>query len=162
MLLNKVIREAIVSRIMADIPQPDYLTQATDLIAKFVNGKTPPQILKLQASEEFSPWVTSGTSFYVDSFGYLPVRVPPKTPGLAQLQDAVKELAKQSADARTDRANLRTKVEANLAVCKTSKDVEERFPDFVKYLPQTAQDALLPSTTDLMDTLKAAGWKKAK
>ena len=36
MLLNKVIREAVVSRIMADIPQHDYLTQATDLIAKFV------------------------------------------------------------------------------------------------------------------------------
>ena len=29
MLLNKVIREAIVSRIMADIPQHDYLTQDT-------------------------------------------------------------------------------------------------------------------------------------
>ena len=86
----------------------------------------------------------------------------PKTSGLDQLQDAVKELARQSADAKADRANLRAKVEATLAVCKTSKDVEERFPDFVKYLPQTAQEALLPSTTDLMDTLKAAGWKKAK
>ena len=162
MLLNKVIREAVVSRIMADIPQHDYLTQATDLIAKFVKGKTPPQILKLQASQELGPWVTSGTSFYGGSFGYLTVRVPPKTTGLGQLQDAVKELARQSADARVDRANLRVKVEANLAICKTSKDVEERFPDFVKYLPQTAQEALLPSTTDLMDTLKAAGWKKAK
>ena len=56
MLLNKVIREAVVSRIMADIPQHDYLTQATDLIAKFVKGKTPPQILKLQASQELGPW----------------------------------------------------------------------------------------------------------
>jgi len=162
MLLNKVIREAVVSRIMADIPQHDYLTKATDLIAKFVKDKTPPQILKLQASQELSPWVTSGTSFYGDSLGYLTVRVPPKTPGLGQLQDAVKELAKQSADARDARANLKVKVEANLALCKTSKDVEERFPDFVKYLPQTAQEDLLPSTTDLMYTLKAAGWKKAK
>lgn len=162
MLLNKVIREAVVSRIMADIPQHDYLTQATDLIAKFVKAKTPPQILKLQSSQELSLWVTPGTSFYADSFGYLTVRVPPKTSGLGQLQDAVKELGRQSADAKADRANLRAKVEANLAVCKTSKDVEERFPDFVKYLPQTAQEALLPSTTDLMDTLKAAGWKKAK
>ena len=162
MLLNKVIREAVVSRIMADIPQHDYLTQATDLIAKFVKGKTPPQILKLQASQELGPWVTPGTSFSGGSFGYLTVRVPPKTTGLGQLQDAVKELARQSADAKADRRNLRTRVEANLAVCKTSKDVEERFPDFVKYLPQTAQEALLPSTTDLMDTLKAAGWKRAK
>ena len=162
MLLNKVIREAVVSRIMADIPQHDYLTQATDLIAKFVKGKTPPQILKLQASQELGPWVTPGTSVYCDSFGYLTVRVPPKTTGLGQLQDAVKELARQSADARVDRARLKIKVEANLAICKTSKDVEERFPDFVKYLPQTAQEARLPSTTELMDTLKAAGWKKAK
>ena len=162
MLLNKVIREAVVSRIMADIPQHDYLTQATDLIAKFVKGKTPPQILKLQASQELGLWVTPGTSFSGGSFGYLTVRMPPKTTGLGQLQDAVKELASQSADARANRVSLRVKVEANLAVCKTSKDVEERFPDFVKYLPQTAQVALLPSTTDLMDTLKAAGWKKAK
>ena len=162
MLLNKVIREAVVSRIMADIPQHDYLTQATDLIAKFVKGKTPPQILKLQASQELGPWVTPGTSVYCDSFGYLTVHVPPKTTGLGQLQDAVKELARQSADARVDRARLKVRVEANLAPCKTSKDVEERFPDFVKYLPQTAQEALLPSTTELMDTLKAAGWKKAK
>ena len=162
MLLNKVIREAVVFCIMVDIPQHDYLTQAIDLIAKFVKGKTPPQILKLQASQELSPWVTSRAYIYGGSFGCLSVRVPPKTPGLDQLQDAVKELARQSADARVDRARLRIKVEANLAVCKTSKDVEERFPDFVKYLPQTAQEALLPSTTDLMDTLKAAGWKKAK
>ena len=162
MLLNKVIREAVVSRIMADIPQHDYLTQATDLIAKFVKDKTPPQILKLQSSQELSPWATASTAFYGGSFGCLTVRVPSKTSGLDQLQDAVKELARQSADAKADRANLRAKVEATLAVCKTSKDVEERFPDFVKYLPQTAQEALLPSTTDLMDTLKAAGWKKAK
>lgn len=162
MLLNKVIREAVVSRIMADIPQHDYLTQATDLIAKFVKAKTPPQILKLQASQEFSPWVTSGTSIYGGSFGCLTVRVPPKSSGLDQLQAAVKELASQSADARAGRANLRAKVEANLAACKTFKNVEERFPDFVKYFPQTVQEALLPSTTDLMDTLKAAGWKKAK
>ena len=162
MLLNKAIREAVVARVMSDVPQTDYTTKATDMIAKFVRDNTPPQIAKLQAYPELAGWLTSGTSVWANSLGYFTVKVPSNLPKLVELKDALEELAEKDAAEKSARKMLKTKVEANIAACKTSKELEERFPDFAKYLPKSEAEARLPATTDLIDNLKLAGWPAGK
>ena len=162
MLLNKAIRGVIVARVMSDVPKTDYTTKATDMIAKFVRDNTPPQIAKLQASPNLAGWFTSGTSIWANSLGYLTIKVHSSLPNLGELKSALLELAEKNDAEQSSRKMLRAKVEANIAACKTSKELEERFPDFAKYLPKSESEAHLPATTDLLDTLKSAGWPAGK
>lgn len=157
MILNKLIREALVTRIMSDVPEVDYMTQATDLIAKFVKEKTPAQVTKLLNSE-LKEWVMPGTTHYAKYLGYFNIRVPHTTEGFKELTNKLAELGEKQSNQSDERRALRAKIQANIDACKTSKELAERFPDFVKYLPEDTSDALLPATTQLLDTLKAAGW----
>ncbi|MGB4448699.1 MAG: Nmad5 family putative nucleotide modification protein [Cloacibacterium sp.] len=157
MMLNKVIREALVKRIMSDVPEVDYMTQATDLIAKFVKENTPAQITKILNSE-LKDWVMPGNTHYAKYLGYFNIRVPSTTEGFQTLEEKLAELGDKQSNQSDERNSLRAKIQANIDTCKTAKELAERFPDFVKYLPVDTKDALLPATTQLLDTLKAAGW----
>lgn len=60
------------------------------------------------------------------------------------------------------RCALEAKLKASLNGCHTVKQLKERFPELAVYLPEPDTAVQLPATTELMDSLRAAGWPEGR
>lgn len=166
MKLSKYMKEAIVRKIIADIPERNFQAEAEALVLPAALSRLP---AKVKAA-----WEDSNTAAFVQTArlgtncGALKVLIPARSSYLdtaekieaigAETWAAFQALCAEYRAERWERHRLCATLEANFSRITTRKQFVERFPELEKYAPAEPEVlANLPATTDLMDTLKAAG-----
>ncbi len=166
MKLSKYMKEAIVRKIIADIPMRDFQAEAEALVLPAAMARLPASVSAVVNNPETSAFVKRarlGTNC-----GALYVQIPTREQYLdtadkigavgQQTWEAMQALCGEHRAAKEERERLRRTLEANFSRITTRKQFVERFPDLAKYAPaEDVVTANLPATTDLIDALKAAG-----
>lgn len=147
--------------VMADIPCPSY--DAVHAAVKAVClANLPPAIVRALKDPALAPHIACGTHHF-DC-------ISSPTPGWARNDEVIEKLLEadetvKAAHAAYDEAlaayqQIDRDLRNNLRVIKTVAEFEKQFPELLRYLPKDAPTvANLPTTTALMDALKAAGLK---
>lgn len=160
--LTTQIRNRIVSAVLADTPDT-IAEDATKLQAEIEEWAW--SQLPAPCPEPLRPYIQI-SNLYMDD-GKMYVHVPynrafdwaeQRARIRAEFGDRLKDIGTRY-DARSA---LRDKLVASLAGCHTAKQLKERFPELAVYLPEPDTAAQLPATTDLMDSLRAAGWPEGR
>jgi hypothetical protein len=173
MNLTKKLRDQIVHSIMADMPFDDGAQAARDAALDAAVALLPPKVRAVWDDPDIRGFVVRRV-VYAEA-GNLSVEVPVNEEtfwGNTGRKDRMIRLfgeggaeafelaAKSVNQKREDRDALKSRLNAALASVRTVKAFREAYPDLAKYAPAEPEKvANLPATTDLMDTLKAAGLK---
>ena len=166
MKLTKYMKEAIVRKIIADIPERNFQAEAEALVLPAVMARLPAKVKAAfndPATAAFIKTAPAGTNC-----GALYVQIPAQSSYLdttekmealgAETWAALQALCGEHRAAKEERQRLSITLAANFARITSRKQFVERFPDLAKYAPEEdAPAANLPATTALIDTLKAAG-----
>lgn len=183
MQLSKKHREEFVRRVMEDVPQIDYKTQADDFARKVLAelrkavGLADADRERLQyRSVDIQVWEHKETGVWSaqkqdgwssdyntprfmsqGQYGvtYEECQALEKHPNLLELLD--KFIAQQN-----ERAELKKRVRAVIDSCKTLKQATDALPEFAKYLPEEPPkaDRTLPVVGNLVAELTTKGWPK--
>ena len=173
MRLTVELREKIVRGIMADMPalSPKLLKDYRDTMDKrareIAREQMPEKVRALYDDPTLRQYVHHEYA-YVCCVGYtLPTfkegefRRDTRLGRIIEV-DPVFDTAHKAYDKqREDTRNIQNQLALNVAIPRTVKAFVEMFPDLAKYAPQepTPATANLPATTQLMDSLRAAGLK---
>lgn len=151
--------ESIARAVLSDTPQEDFDGQMRKRVLVLAVEAMPPKVRAVYNDTSARHFIRSATV----NFGGVSVACP----GAGQYEDnsrikADDELQRLFAahqKQREARRQLAEKLTANIRGCTTQKVFHERFPDLAKYWPVAAEPVgNLPATTQLIDSLKAAGW----
>lgn len=184
MQLNKKHRDEFVRRVMEDVPQIDYMTQAEDFVRKelaklrkaagladFDNDRLEFRRICVSTWEHKETGVWSAqkqdgwssdyrTPTFVNQgqygVSYKECQELEKHPELIALRD--KYIAQQN-----ERNELSNRVRAVIDGCNTLKQATDALPEFAKYLPEEAPkaDRTLPVVGNLVAELATKGWPKS-
>ena len=141
MKLSNAIKEAIIMRIMQDVPYVDYEIQAEALLRKTLEAKLPPDIKRIAKGD--NSFRLKYESFWFDGGqGGVDLRIT--VPGITQSEDAltdeeeepIRELCRKAAQLRRDRQALNRKLEISFASVTTRKQFVTAFPEFAQYAPE--------------------------
>jgi hypothetical protein len=173
MNLTKKLRDQIVHSIMADMPFDDGAQAARDAALDAAVALLPPKVRAVWDDPNIRGFVATRV-VYADA-NNLSVSTPVneetfwgntgRKDRMARLfgedgAEVFEQTAKAIAQKYEDRDALKSRLNAALASVRTVKAFREAYPDLAKYAPAEVEKvANLPATTDLMDTLKAAGLK---
>ena len=154
MKLTKYTKQAIVSRIMDDVPKPDDAKIKADIQTAMVNAMSP-DIRKLHKSKpaalkrERIIGSDVGASWSFDVI-------------VADLRDMeVREVLKPFKAAQEERKQIKDQLRFAIEACTTLKQLTERLPEFKKYYPTAAQPtANLPALANVVADLSKLGWPK--
>lgn len=172
--LTKTMREQIVRSILADIPFDDGVQAARDAALDAALALLPPKVRAVWDDPDIRGYIatrviyTHGSgigvntpvnedTYYWGSDGRdsRMVRLFGEA-GATAFEQAAMEVQKR----REERDAVTNRLTAAVASVRTVKAFREAYPDLAKYAPAEVEKvANLPATTDLMDTLKAAGLK---
>ena len=169
MKLNSRIRERIVDAVLADLPQRDFKAEAEAIVLPAVLERVPSPVQRAWKDNASRPYVRTAScstncgalSAHVPHYrGYLYGNEAKDAMGL-EAWAALQALCGEHRKYRDERKALKARLAANLSACTTRKAFIERFPELAKYAPNEAAApvANLPATTELIDSLKAAGLK---
>lgn len=168
--LTKTMREQIVHSILADIPFDDGVQAARDAALDAALALLPPKVRAVWDDPDIRGYVVTRV-IYTHGSG-IGVNIPVNEDtywgrddrlkrlfggaGATALEQAATDVQKR----REDRDAVTNRLTAAVASVRTVKAFREAYPDLAKYAPTEVEKvANLPATTDLMDTLKAAGLK---
>lgn len=166
MKLTNYLRDAFISRVMNDVPESDYQSQATDVLDEDVVDQFPPKVRAVwddkslqhligndHSHRHFSPDDVPGSVWYLDVAG-LEAR--------DEARRRATELLKKAAEQKEQRAALRSKLRAVVYGCRTRKQLAEALPEFVKYMPAEAakSDRTVPVVVNVVSEFVQAGWPK--
>jgi hypothetical protein len=163
--LTKRDRERIILSIMADIPSEDHKDEIRKRALEIAVSRLPEKVRAVWDDEKIRGYLNNA---YVSLRYFGAVAVPsdngfnwdvaPKAvfgdEGLAELSRMVEAFNEDE----KKRDALHDRLTVEIGAVRTDKQFRERLPDLVKYLPENVVVKNLPATTDLMDTLKAAGF----
>ena len=162
--LTKKDKERIIRSIMADIPIENDGSNIRSRALEIAVSRLPAKVKALWDDEKLRGYVHTETA-YLRGYGSTSIPCDDALPyqerdthvfgaeGQLELSRMVEEYkaAKEKRDALCD------KITVEIGVVRTDKQFRERFPDLAKYLPEIMKTKNPLATTDLMDTLKAAG-----
>lgn len=171
--LTKTLREQIVRSILADIPFDDGVQAARDAALDAALALLPPKVRAVWDDPDIRGYIVTRV-IYTHGSG-IGVNTPVnehtfwgrdgRDDRMARLfgrdgATAFEQAALDVQKRREDRDAVKTRLTAAVASVRTVKAFREAYPDLAKYAPAEVEKvANLPATTDLMDTLKAAGLK---
>lgn len=171
--LTKTMREQIVCSILADIPFDDGVQAARDAALDAALALLPPKVRAVWDDPDIRGYIatrviyTNGSDIGVNT----PVNEDTywgsngRDERMARLfgeagATAIEQAAMDVQKRREERDAVKNRLTAAVASVRTVKAFREAYPDLAKYAPAEVEKvANLPATTDLMDTLKAAGLK---
>lgn len=159
--MTKTQIDEIAERILARTPDPsrDIEAKAQREVADIAWAACPPGIQALRGDSESLRYLQAVT--YAYGLGHR-VNLGEMAPVAVWHNEDVKAGAQRAwapvVEAQADRAKLDHKIRTQLASCSTLKQFRERFPELAEFAPEPGVVANLPATTDLMDSLKAAGF----
>lgn len=168
MKLNKLNKEAIIRRIMSDVPETDYRAQAQVVLDADMITTTPGALVHLLKDKDLRTYLITGhhtveigKPYNSSQWGTtLPVyRGYEKSEAAKKALEPIVALATAQLQAR---GGLRTKVKASIDGCNTRAQVLTAFPEFEKYLPDDPPkvNRTLPALSNLVADLSKAGWPK--
>ena len=173
MNLTKKLRDQIVHSIMADMPFDDGAQAARDAALDAAVALLPPKVRAVWDDPNIRGFVATRSVYTPEGvFGVdAPINEHTFWGNGNRRERMVRVFGEDGADAfdqaardvqqrQGDRTLLKSRLNAALASVRTVKAFCEAYPDLAKYAPAEPEKvANLPATTDLMDTLKAAGLK---
>jgi hypothetical protein len=165
--LTKREKERLVNRIMADIPHVEDGSKIRQRALEIASSRLPQKVKVVWDDPKLIGYVCMhGT--YLNSYGQISAPMDDNWPwnererraygdeGLAELEQLVHAYKKE----KSEREDIKSRLEIEISPVRTHKQFRERFPDLVKYLPEVEEVKNLPATTDLMNVLKAAGLRE--
>jgi hypothetical protein len=166
MKLTKYMKECIVGRILADVPERNFQAEAEALVMPAVLARLPKDVRKVVDNPNLANFVKTARAG--TNCGALYVQIPAQSSYLdsaekidamgAETWEAFQALCAENRSAKEGRAALKRQLAANFASISTRKQFVERYPELATYAPEDREAvANLPATTALIDTLKAAG-----
>lgn len=160
--LTTQIRNRIVSAVLADTP--DTIAEDANKLQAEIEEWAWSQ-LPAPCPEPLRPYIHLASVYMAE--GEMYIQLPfGRVFGWDEQRQRVREEFGAKLKAIGARANARRaltdKLKASLNGCRTVKQLEERFPELAAYLPEPDTAAQLPATTDLMDSLRAAGWPEGR
>jgi hypothetical protein len=179
MKLLKSHKEAIVGRIMKDVPAPVTLSAVGDLfrqeIAEAQAAVVPPEILKLALDAKTRKFFKFGSHSLPYCLGADRSVLYAKLDALGAWRESADFLCASGVKAENDapgaakmlralveqedeRDAMRRQLMANLSDVKTSEVLIKRFPEFEKYLPKEEAGSFPVATTNLIASLSKLGW----
>lgn len=167
--LTKWDREAFVRAVLDDVPSFDYQELARVKLQKWAIDHMPVKLRPLykEYSHMFKhdqlwnlPGGLKGVMVVGDDDSVVKKAMQADAPFWAEIVKLGADLDTQA----TARAVLTEKVTGLIATCTTAKSVEERAPEFVKYLgvSSTTTNRTVPVVQNIVADLVAAGWPKDK
>lgn len=166
MRMTKMLREAFVDAVLADVPEMDYRALYQRHLQEFVLKRLPDAVRKVYDNPEARcylvlthPYASNVGSLTV--FCYSAIEESPLTVEESATLEYVRKLSEEQRD--TQRA-LRSKLEAAIAGCSTVKSAHKLLPEFAKYLPslEASTTPNLPAVANIVADLSKAGWPKGK
>jgi hypothetical protein len=163
--LTKRDRERIIRSIMADIPSEDHRGEIQKRALEIAVSRLPEKVRAVWDDEKIRGYLNN-TYVSLRYFGTVTVPTDARlewdvTPRAAFGDEGLAELSRMveaSNEEKKKRDALHDRLTVEIGAVRTDKQFRERLPDLVKYLPENVVVKNLPATTDLMDTLKAAGF----
>lgn len=160
-------REAIVRAVIGGVPKEDYDTKIADRVKKLNMLFLPTKVKAVASDPELFTWlhtryINLGRSFHSV---YLPYEGIPFSEYEKKFKEdsKIKEWLKKKVEQENNIDDLRKRVKTQIGTVNTSKQLAERFPEFVKYLPQElTYTPNLPADNTLITDLVKAGWPEGK
>ena len=173
MRLTKAAKENVISAILSDVPKVKYQTQAETLLRELCHEILPEAVLKVAKDPELQFRLQVGYPCIYSGGGYHGLRIQIAVRGWDDGEkadkkklfahpriDEVIELAKRSDIQAKARAAMREDLYGMFMTVNTRKQFEDRFPEFVRYLPVKAEPSSnLPADPAVFTKLIAMGWK---
>ena len=159
MKLTKYARQAFIRSVLQAVPQIDYKDQYNKVAKAALDAQLPPLIKQviaegLQAHLRHSHWY--GKHCMGGVFHYVQEEINFSDDVNKQLE-SIHKLHHAQEEARDD---LHSKIRAAIYSCTTVKQASERMPELIKHLPTEFKETPnVPAPINLMDDLKAAGFK---
>lgn len=164
MKLSQSMKERIVAKIMADVPQHDYQAEADKTILPIAIARLPMHVQRLYKSEHrsylhFYSVRPSGGGVYISipTTGWIQAG---HTIGVLGEEGAAEfdRLGKAAIAQKVRRKELQRELMGNIKSCTTVASFKAKFPNLAAYAPeQEAPVANLPAT-QVFDNLAALGW----
>lgn len=185
MILSKKHREEFVRRVMEDVPQIDYKTQADDFarkelaalrkaagLADFDNERLDFRRVSIDTWEnkETGVWSINESDGWSSEYrtptfvnqgqygvAYSEIKALEKHPELLALHT-------KYVDQQNERVALSKRIRAVIDSCNTLKQATDALPEFAKYLPDESPkaDRSLPVVGNLVAELTTKGWPKGQ
>ena len=154
MKLTKYTKQAIVSRILNDVPKPDDNTLKADIQAAMVKAMTP-GMRKLYKTKPTALKIERISGYDVGASWAFDVIV-------ADVRDMdVREVLKPFKAAHEERKRVREQLRFAIETCTTLKQLNERLPEFSRYYPTAEKPtANLPALANVVADLSKLGWPK--
>lgn len=161
MKLTDSIRCAFIRAVMADVPTVDYAEMQRKLIQDDAVSQLPPKVRKIYDDKELRPYLNffNSWSYNIQVVGISREDFRPS--GDVKIEyDRLQALRKDQ-----DKKNyeLERKLRGVVNSCTTLKQLQERLPEFEKYMPKDEKAAAtinLPALANLVTDFVQAGWPK--
>lgn len=160
-------REAIVRAVIGEVPKEDYHTKIADRIKKLNVLFLPPKVKEIANDPKLFVWLHTrylylGRSSYLIYFPYQDISFS-EYENKFKGDPKIKEWLKKQIEQDDKLHDLRKRVKTQIWTVNTSKQLADRFPEFVKYLPQElTYTPNLPADNTLITDLVKAGWPEGK
>lgn len=159
--LTKALRSAIVDRILNDLPQVDYDSQAQVLVQDDAFESMPDTIKMIYRNPDLRHWLQrswTSTSWGLSGCYVYSTTEYRKSAAVKEKLDALSKLAEEQSNVRR---TLRNKLTVMLDSCSTIKRAIALMPELANYFPKANEVVIdsLPATIKIADELVKAGWK---
>jgi hypothetical protein len=167
MRLTNYIRDAFLSAVMADVPQPvDYSEEIRKTATEDIMSTIPESVKvvwnDLKAREYLKKCYSNYDNVSIAHPGESEYRHSIKL--TAEAKSKVDKLIEEMNAERKKRHELRKKLEGVAYGCKTLKQLRDLLPEFTKYMPEEDKplSSNLPAITNVVADFVKAGWPKDK
>lgn len=166
MRMIKMLREAFVDAVLADVPEIDYRAMYQRQLQEFILKRLPDIVRKVYDNPEARGYLVFSHP-YASNVGGLTVfcyDAVEKSPLTAEESATLEHLRKLSEEQKDTQRALRSKLTAAIAGCSTVKSAHKLLPEFAKYLPslEASTTPNLPAVANIVADLSKAGWPKGK
>lgn len=179
MNLNKYVKQAIVSSVIADIPRP-ALTGLEEKLQAIVDADiakhAPPELAAMWAKKEMREWLT-WEAYQAGRLTKTPVHHSELVAHVSTVQKGkwsgsprkLSEAAQEQYDKLYTAAaqeheavqQVRVKLQGSLESIRTRKQFVAAYPELEKYAPtEAARSAMLPALANVVADLSKLGWPK--
>lgn len=182
MKLLKAHKEAIVDRIMKDVPRAITLDQVNSLYQQEMeaahNAVVPPEVLKLAKSSHttsYFKWdsetlprclgqdrhTLSSELTKIGAFREYHTHLEASQIDPEKVAKKTAKMLRALLEQEDRRDEMRRQLMANLSDVKSSETLIKRFPEFEKYLPKEQAGSFPVATSNLIASLSKMGWSAA-
>lgn len=161
MKLTNHLRDVILSAMLADVPQINYVEKAAIALQARLLKKFPPNVMAIYNDKSIRHFLNKNR-FYINHIGYIYCYSEDDKLTTDDLE-ILKEIVKLNSEQDESLKELRNKLRDVLLSFTTTQKLAYAFPEFVSYMPKepiAATDNLPAVLSDIVNDFVNLGWKK--